>query len=79
MNDMVTHRGPADIVLRTDELRGTFQPNQLDGLPASAAMFLQHAIAPGAPLPQRVSVTMHGHIKVMGALVAVPGRAGHRP
>lgn len=67
MNGMVTHGRPADILLRTGELPGTVQPSQLDSLPAPAAMFLQHAIAPGAPLPQRVRLTMHGHIKVMGA------------
>ncbi len=66
MNDIVTYGRVADIRLHNSEPRGTFQPGQLDGLPSPAATFLQHAIAPGAPLPQRLSLTMHGHIKVMG-------------
>jgi hypothetical protein len=73
MNDILTHARPADISRPTGELRDTFQPNQLDGLPAPAAMFLQHAMSSGAPLPQRVSLTMHGHIKVIG--VWLPFRA----
>jgi len=66
MKGMVTHGGSADIEPRTGEIRGTFEPGQLDGLPAPAVTFLRHAIAPGSPLPRRISLTMHGHIKVMG-------------
>ncbi|HZD98679.1 MAG TPA: DUF6544 family protein, partial [Micromonosporaceae bacterium] len=66
MNDIVTYGRSDDIRLHNSEPRGTFQPGQLDGLPSPAATFLQHAIAPGAPLPQRLSLTMHGQIKVMG-------------
>ena len=73
MNDMVTQGRPADGEPRTGEIRGTFEPDQLDGLPAPAVTFLRHAIAPATPLPQRVSLTMHGHIKVMG--IWLPFRA----
>jgi len=33
-------------------------------LPAPVATYLGHAIEPGARLPQRIRLTMHGHIKV---------------
>jgi hypothetical protein len=73
MNDMLMHSRPAGLLPPAGDPRGTFQANQLDGLPAPAAAFLQHAIAPGTALPHRVSLTMHGHIKAMG--VWLPFRA----
>jgi hypothetical protein len=66
MYDVGTHGRPAGGQSRTGEIRGTFEPDQLDGLPAPAVTFLRHAIAPATALPQRVSLSMHGHIKVMG-------------
>jgi hypothetical protein len=41
-----------------------FDPAALDDLPAPAAAYLSHAIAPGARLPDRVRITTHGHIRI---------------
>jgi hypothetical protein len=41
-----------------------FRETDLDGLPAPAAAFLRHAIAPGTPLPTRIRLIMHGQIRV---------------
>jgi uncharacterized protein DUF6544 len=41
-----------------------FHPDQVSGLPAAAAAFLRHAIAPGARLDRSARIVMHGSIKV---------------
>jgi hypothetical protein len=41
-----------------------FHPDQLVRLPEAARHYLQHAIAPGAPLASAVRLRMHGQIKL---------------
>ena len=57
---------------RTEDPRPTATSSRR-GLPEPAARFLAHAIGVGAALPERVCLTMHGQIKVMG--VWLPFRA----
>jgi hypothetical protein len=42
----------------------TFDPDMVADLPEPARRWLNHAIAPGTPLWQRVALEMHGHIRI---------------
>jgi hypothetical protein len=67
-----TEDGTMDAGTRTNRpaplhIGSRFDSSRLDALPMPAVTLLRHAIAPGARLPGRVSLTMHGHIKIVGA------------
>ncbi|MGD8491847.1 MAG: hypothetical protein PVI68_22775, partial [Anaerolineae bacterium] len=47
---------------------GTFDPKAYAHLPAGVRRYLEHAIAPGAPLARAVWARMHGEIKLRGWL-----------
>jgi uncharacterized protein DUF6544 len=42
----------------------TLEPGRLAGLPEAARRYLEHAIAPGAPLASAVRLRMHGEIRL---------------
>ncbi len=48
----------------TSQAEGEFDPEGLSNLPEPVKRYLNHAIAPDAPLAKAVRLKMHGEIKV---------------
>lgn len=50
--------------LASTEASGVFEPSMLDGLPEPARRYLEHALAPGAPLAVHVELSLSGTIRL---------------
>jgi hypothetical protein len=55
---------PDDELLLDRSTQGTFEPQELDGLPGPVARYFAAAIAPGTPLARAVRLSIRGHIKI---------------
>lgn len=52
----------------------TFDPDDVEGLPAPARRYLRHAIDPDAPLARRADIDMQGSINLAGSWVPMSAR-----